>query len=47
MTSPEDIVLANNSATATTTVNKKPGTAKKPKKAKAELRGPDDRRDRR
>jgi uncharacterized repeat protein (TIGR01451 family) len=31
VSSPEDIVLANNSATATTTVNKKPGKGKKPK----------------
>lgn len=34
VTSPEDIVLANNSATATTTVSKAPAKPKKPKKPK-------------
>jgi uncharacterized repeat protein (TIGR01451 family) len=34
VTSPEDIVLANNSDTATTTVNKPPAKPKKPKKPK-------------
>jgi uncharacterized repeat protein (TIGR01451 family) len=44
VTSPEDIVLANNSATATTTVGKAPAKPKKPKKPKGP-RGPDHRRD--
>jgi uncharacterized repeat protein (TIGR01451 family) len=34
VTSPEDVVLQNNSATATTTVNKAPAKPKKPKKPK-------------
>ena len=38
--SPEDTVLANNSATATTTVSKKPGKAKGKKKAKASCGAP-------
>ena len=47
--SPEDIVLANNSATATTTVEQGAGQAQEAEEAegKAELRRPDHRRDRR
>jgi uncharacterized repeat protein (TIGR01451 family) len=40
VSSPDDNVLANNSATATTTVSKKPGKAKKPKKGKASCATP-------
>ena len=47
VSSPDDNVLANNSATATTTVSKKPGNGEEAKEGKAELRGPDDLRHRR
>ncbi|HEY6639011.1 MAG TPA: hypothetical protein VIZ61_15135 [Solirubrobacterales bacterium] len=40
VTSPEDVALANNSATATTTVSKKPGKTKKPKKGKPSCAAP-------
>jgi uncharacterized repeat protein (TIGR01451 family) len=40
VSSPEDIVLANNSATATTTVSSKPAKPKKKKKGKASCAAP-------
>ena len=46
VTSPEDTVLANNSATATTTVAEAAGPRnRRSRRAKAELRRPDDHRD--